>query len=375
MPDAGAGHGIFETPFAEEVVDGEDEEVSEICFPRDTGFRKERMTAESFSHPAKLDSQLLLWLVEKYTHEGETILDPMGGSGTALLACPLGRHVILVELEAKFVAMQEANWQKIQTWGPQMGYQMGSARIIHGDARELSGLLADSIITSPPYGDTLREGHHSPAADRLFLDKGLGTYTDAIVTSPPYEGSIQGKPGIDWSKMDGGKRDMTKEGAQATRIASLSGYTDAVITSPPYADSVSRFRDREGEQEHLRELGIRSSPNSMLNQESQYSGASDNIGNLKGESYLSAMKAVYAECFKVLKPGGIMVLILKNFIRNQQIVPLDLDTQKLCEVCGFLFLERHYRKLPGQSFWRILYRRKYPDAPVIDTEDVLVFRK
>ena len=70
-----------------------------------------------------------------------------------------------------------------------------------------------------------------------------------------------------------------------------------------------------------------------------------------------------------------MVLVTKNFIRNKQVIRLDEDTIKLCEQAGFGFVERHYRELPSQSFWRIIYHKKYPDVEKIEYEDVLVFRK
>ena len=70
-----------------------------------------------------------------------------------------------------------------------------------------------------------------------------------------------------------------------------------------------------------------------------------------------------------------MILVTKNFIREKQEIRLDLDTIKLCEQAGFQFVERHYRKLTSQSFWRTIYQQKYPDAPILDKEDILVFRK
>ena len=106
-----------------------------------------------------------------------------------------------------------------------------------------------------------------------------------------------------------------------------------------------------------------------------YIKSAGNIGNLKGESYLSAMLEVYQGCWRVLKPRGLMVLVTKNFIRDKLEVRLDLDTIKLCEQAGFQFVERHYRQLTSQSFWRTIYRQKYPDAPVLNKEDILVFRK
>jgi len=47
----------------------------------------------------------------------------------------------------------------------------------------------------------------------------------------------------------------------------------------------------------------------------------------------------------------------------------------LCRNAGFSLEERHYRELTSQSFWRIIYREKYPDAPIIDREEILVFQK
>ncbi|KKN25050.1 hypothetical protein LCGC14_0888830 [marine sediment metagenome] len=126
----------------------------QIRFKRDTIFRKGFFTPESFAHPAKMDAQLLIWLVEKYTKEGDTILDPMFGSGTLMLACTLGRNVIGVELEQKFIDMAKANWEIVKM-KPQLGSPMGWCEIRQGDARDLEGVLADTIITSPPYLDLI----------------------------------------------------------------------------------------------------------------------------------------------------------------------------------------------------------------------------
>ena len=42
----------------------------EIKFKRDTSFRKQFFVPDSFAHPAKMDAQLLLWIVERYTEAG-----------------------------------------------------------------------------------------------------------------------------------------------------------------------------------------------------------------------------------------------------------------------------------------------------------------
>ncbi len=392
---------------------------------------------------AKMSLPLQLWIIENYTSEGEVILDPMAGSGTILVACSMGRDVIAVELEQKFVDMMGKNWEKIRQRGSQLGCSMGRCQIIQGDARNLEGILADKIITSPPYAEqpetsrtnhgilnhpddcrcnfcrknrgnkgmlqgyrrvdkiitsppyaevnqmprdnpdptadknaranigkaysdnpvnignlyygeidkiitsppyeeAMGEKHHSPRADKLAEEKSNPvTYTDrvdSIITSPPYENAITGKEaGIDWSKGTRGKAEGNKP----------------------------RNRSKEPAFGHLAGFGMPLG----------YSEAPENIGNLKSDTYLEAMLSVYKNCFAVLKSGGLIILVVKNFIRNKQIIRLDLDTIKLCEQGGFTFKERHYRKLPSQSFWRVIYHKKFPDVEQITSEDVLVFEK
>jgi len=490
-----------------------------IKFKRDTAFRKTFFVPDSFAHPAKMDAQLLIWIVEHYTETGETILDPMAGSGTTMLACTLGRNVILVELEEKFCKMMRDNWQLVKM-KPQLGYQMGDCQIIQGDSRQLENILCDKIISSPPYSDISmggglntkppREGHNdqsgrspdSPSQRGLLVDKcilsppfgeahsqkdlGIGdkdradlrAYSflksdnpnnignlpygeidkcifsppfaesgfgksnrfsgnvanrnqqvvsrnrpaniakgqkarqqkyaeqvegnvgnlpygqidkiDSIITSPPYESSVdvpdskQGaraerlkKAGYDPKKYQGGKgRNLQQDWSYHP--------VDSIITSPPYEGSLigsdNPKYDTEEYKERMAKLpsGDYSTPGrarAIRRHESGYSVNDNNIGNLKNTSYLEAMLQVYQSCFSVLKNGGLLILVTKNFIRNKQVVRLDTDTIKLCEQAGFSFVERHERVLPSQSFWRIIYKQRYPSAPTIDYEDILVFAK
>ncbi len=259
----------------------------EIKFKRDTSFRKQFFVPDSFAHPAKMDAQLLTWIVSKYTASGETILDPMAGSGTMMLACTLGRNVVLVELEEKFCKMMADNWEQVKM-RPQLGSQMGNCQIIQGDARQFEGLV------------------------------------DKIVTSPPYEGT----EARDRSK-DNSHRDAVERTHAGGSVKIMQGYQ----------------------------------------------GTAENIGNLKSDSYLEAMLQVYQQCFSVLRPQGLMILVTKNFIRNKQVIRLDTDTKLLCQKAGFTYLERYERNLPSQSFWRTIYHQKYPEVEQILSEDVLVFKK
>lgn len=363
-----------------QIICGKD--IKEICFAQDTVERKKFFKFISFSHPAKMILGLQIYLIEHYTKPGETILDPMAGSGTILMACTLGRNVICVELEQKFVAMQQANWQKIKAMGPMLGCKMGEAVILQGDARNLAGLLADKCIFSPPYAEAhdgknlgVGDTDHPDLRNRSWLKtdnpnqignlpygeistvissppyglgEGLGhsekkrsklrkekyrstTYTDkvdSIISSPPYEASITGKNGIDWTKLKG-ERDRTKEPA-------FDRY------------AMNNFA---------------------------YSNQQTNIGNLTSENYLAQMFLVYCNCYSVLRNKGLMCLVTKNFIRKKKIVQLDIDTIKLCESAGFILKERLKRKLTQQSFWRTIYYKKYPNVPKIEHEDILIFEK
>lgn len=391
--------------------------LPEICFAQDTSERRQWFEAASFSHPAKMILGLQIYLIEHYTEVGDTIIDPMAGSGTVLVACALGRNVVCVELEQKFVDMQKANWSKIKALGPMLGYQMGTATIIQGDARQLPELLVDKCIFSPPYAEAHDQNIGGIAKDHPQLERGSylktdnpdqisnlpygevdavissppyegteardrskeesfdeerekkfaggsakiakGYQVDAVISSPPYEGSLQsGKDGIDDSKWT---NKSLKSREQARAIP--KGYApkaDAILTSPPYEDN--KF-----------ESSFTPPHDSTNLHKSEYAPTVNNIGNLKSDNYLEAMLQVYRGCHAILKPKGIMCLVTKNFIRDKKLVRLDTDTIKLCEKAGFTLKERLKRKLTQQSFWRIIYQKKFPDAPKIEFEDVLIF--
>lgn len=69
---------------------------------------------------------------------------------------------------------------------------------------------------------------------RVRWHRGHPVISDPVPAKAGAKGSVQGEPGIDWSKMEGGTRDMTREPANKTRIQSLSGYTrsSSIVTRP-----------------------------------------------------------------------------------------------------------------------------------------------
>lgn len=384
-------------------------------------------TEDSVTHPAKMNLNLLRWILSNYTEKNNVVLDPMAGTGsTTILAAAMGRHGIAVEYESKFCKLIEENIWRTHNHGTFT--PKGKMACIHGDARELGRYLIESdviissppygnrlsdvaihdgdparmgyrqtvdvVLTSPPYEGTTLDGKSIEAQERRLKDAGhnpsdflggrarnstLKRYdeVDAIVTSPPY-GEAQSGGGIATKGYQGPKHtptDLVGERSYVPRkfenednISCLKyGDIDTVITSPPYEKTES-MQDKEWFKEHREEFGGGGIPG-------EYAPSDDNIGNLKGETYLKAMHKVYQECHNVLKGHGLMVLVVKNFIRDRQVIRLDLDTIKLCESVGFTLLDRWYFELPTKSFWKILYHRKYPDVHEVKYEDILIFEK
>jgi len=117
----------------------------------DASLRRKFMVPESIAHPAKMHCGLLLEIVERYTKPGDWILDPMGGSGTTLLAALSGRNVVCVEMESHFITPMRASWAKMRQQA-MLGHTLGQVLILQGDARCLPLGRADVVVTSPPLG-------------------------------------------------------------------------------------------------------------------------------------------------------------------------------------------------------------------------------
>lgn len=401
-----------------------------LKFSATPGFKGWRhfFSKESISHPAKMNLNLLRHILKTYTKMGDIVLDPMAGTGsTVILASSMGRQGIAVEYEAKFCGMIEENIGLLERQSSFI--PRGRVVCIQGDARELSKHLIESdvIISSPPYGnrlsdvaikdgDSARMGYRqtvdvvltSPPYESTGLDGGdvkkrterleragynpkdylggrarntiLKPYDeiDAIVSSPPY-GSDNAN--LQARKDRSAKSILASTGVRGIELDSENlgnlkyGDIDAVITSPPY-ESTKPIQDFEIiKLANLNRGRKLSDVESWSIKDEGYGSSPENIGNLKSDNYLEAMLQVYQEAHKVLKSEGTMVLVTKNFIRDKQVVRLDLDTIKLCGSVGFKLIDHLYFKLPTKSFWKHLYHRKYPDVPEVKYEDILVFEK
>ena len=299
-------------------------------------------------------------------------------------------------------------------------------RVIHicGDARNLGSLLeehkedlpmggVDNIQFSPPYGNRLADkelkddkerGRMKYSASGANKSENIGNLQlreiSIVIFSPPYESSVSDNKegplvGADerkygrWKKGTARKNSYTqhnepmhgKEIRQVATLPSNGRFIDCCLMSPPYEASL------EGTSRHTRG-GIASRDPALAQTGTYatrlsfgvpvgYSPKKDNIGNLKKETYLEAMKTVYEQCYLVLKPQGEMIIVVKPFVRNFKVVKLHKHTIKLCELVGFKLKEVLLFKLPQKSFWRVLYKKRYgdkvKDLHLLDYEWILVF--
>ena len=133
-------------------------------------------------HPAKFPETLAQEFIEFFTKRGQVVLDPMTGTGSALVgALRAGRHSYGVELNPAYaeIARQVVVEEKEALGSEVAGLR---AQIINGDAARLTGLAAefdlpaiDYVLTSPPYWDMLRaRGAHTQKARRS--DKALDVF-------------------------------------------------------------------------------------------------------------------------------------------------------------------------------------------------------
>ena len=309
----------------------------------------------------------------------------------------------------------------------------------------------DAAITSPPYSEGLghNKAHHAsndagrlndlPESTRKKIGKSdlngrdygntsgqIGSLVagqlDSVVTSPPYaETTIDPAGNFQSHKCPDSQpaRNVRPRGYEA-EVCSFCGHglgvhygrdqkcslcecrrsCTAIISSPPYAESIS---GDHAETETARDSrDARRTPGGSLGQACRHGGygvTDGQIGTLKDEgkndpapeTYWSAMSLCYRQMWLALKPHGVAAIVVKNYVRDGQIIPLCDQTCRLLEYVGFeVFLRikamlvkevrtpglfgTHVKRTARKSFFRRLHETRRPDL-AIDFEEVIWCRK
>lgn len=113
-------------------------------------------------HPAKFPETLAQEFIEFFTKAGQVVLDPMAGTGSALVAAlRSNRHSYGVELNPSYasIALQVLADERARLGEAAAGL---AAQVFNADAASLPELaqqydipLVDYLLTSPPYWDML----------------------------------------------------------------------------------------------------------------------------------------------------------------------------------------------------------------------------
>ncbi len=107
-------------------------------------------------HPAKFPETLAQEFIEFFTKAGQTVFDPMAGTGSTLIACiRSGRNGIGIELSPKYAELAA---DLVEEELASKGEHDLSVEVICGDAADLGDFDVppiDYVITSPPYWNML----------------------------------------------------------------------------------------------------------------------------------------------------------------------------------------------------------------------------
>jgi len=268
----------------------------------DKGQRQRLFGPEFFAHPAKLHLGWLTLLLERHTRPGETVADPMAGSGSILLAALLGRHVIARELEERWQPYLQRAAARVAAQVGLFAGELGEISVGQADARVPWGYQADAVLFSPPYGN---EASTTPTARRSlpYRLRHLSVPLDAR-----------------WFKL-----------AERPSVGALG--------------AVAFYYGRHPQQ----------------------------IGHLRGARYWAAMREVYGQAHAALRPGGRLIVVVKDHIYQGQRVATVAGTIALCERLGYVLVAHYRRRLSQLSLWQ--RRRREAEQPVVEEEDALVFQQ
>ena len=140
---------------------------------------------EVLRHPAKYPETLAQEFIEFFTQGGQTVLDPMVGTGSSLVAAlRSGRNSFGIELNADYARIAS---QVVAEEAAHLGEAAAglTAQVIQGNAEKIAEYVEtyqippiDYVITSPPYWNMLRargfetqkKRSHSPGLDVFYSD-------------------------------------------------------------------------------------------------------------------------------------------------------------------------------------------------------------
>lgn len=136
-------------------------------------------------HPAKFPETMAQEFIEFFTKRGETVLDPMAGTGSTLVAAlRCGRNSYGIELNPGYAQIAQQVVCEEKTALVEAGCGL-AAEVISGDALkavEFGLPTIDYVLTSPPYWDML----HAKGAENQKKRRASGEL-DVVYSDDPHD--------------------------------------------------------------------------------------------------------------------------------------------------------------------------------------------
>jgi len=163
------------------------------------------------------------------------------------------------------------------------------------------------------------------------------------------------KKGLEQKIIQGDTREVLKEFEDET--------FDFIVTSPPYWNILNKRADYRVKEERIKE-----------NLDTRYSDDANDLANIKDyDHFLIELGKVFSLCYKKLKTGKYMALVVSDFREKSKYVMFHADTSKVMETAGFtvkgvIILVKNAKKLYPYGY-------PYGFVPNIHHEYILIFRK
>ena len=331
-------------------------------------FRTGYSTHGLFPYRGKFHPQMVKGILNAMgMRRGETVLDPMMGSGTTMIeAALMGMNAIGVDASpfCRFMAAAKVAGFSAPI-GPLEGAATDSDRLLKY-FREVNGQLgalppSSTNYRPPTWPNTIEAASFDaavwPVLLLAFFDAvGFGERSSRNTPEQQFRGIVEryafvvkkARSAIDALSLELGEVQLLEGDARQLPLQPES--VDGILFSPPYSFAVDYV---ENDGTHLRTLGV-----DLDELRERMVGLRGRTARQKLDFYLSDMGRVLAECARVLKPGRFCTIVIGT--NNQQIAKalgktpeeiegLDELVVSLADSSGFQLARRLPRKIVGMS--------------------------
>ncbi len=281
-----------------------------------------------------------------------------------------------------------------------------SVRLCAECAARVSSQEQATLVSVPSNADAHASKRRTGHGRIDFGAMSAGT-VDAVVSSPPYASSNQDYES-GWKYIDKTKTKEPFRGGPSNLVASY-GTTpgnlaalppgdvaevtvDCVVGSPPYEEQVVNKGKRN--MDSIKDVPITAAQHWGRTTAEQshyldtYGTTPNQLGAERGDTFWAALREIVLQCRQILRVGGALAWICKDFVRKKARVPFTDDVCRLLESCGFRVVTRArcwlvketarfvdlngeevVEKTERKSFFRRLAEKK--GSPRIDYEEVV----